>query len=98
MAVQVWFHTGFAQGGAGDTPLPKEPPVGYATETVTTSNVAISVPGPANIAVIETDAPVAYKVNSAAVYANDPIIPITSNSRYVVDVQRGSTINFIGTS
>jgi hypothetical protein len=93
MATQVWFHTGLTQNG-----LPKEPPVGYETNAVTTSNVAVDVPAVAGIAVVETDAAVAYRVNRAAVYANDPIIPSTGNSRYVIDVSGAATLNFIGTA
>jgi len=97
MATQIWFHMGFAVGGSGDTALPKEPPVGYSAPTISTSNTAVTITANAAIAVIETDETIAYKVNSAAVYANDPIIPITANSRYVVDVSNGSTLNLIGT-
>lgn len=97
--VQVWFYSGFAVGGAGDTPLPKEPPIGYDdyrdSNMVDTTNIAITVPGVAAIAVIETDAAVAYRVNSAASFANDPHIPATSNSRYVVDVSGAATLNLI---
>ena len=98
MATQVWFYTGFAVGGSGDTPLPKEPPVGYATPTISTSSAEVDVPGPATIAIIETDETIAYRVGAAAVYANDPIIPATSNSRYVVDVSGTTTLNLIGTA
>ena len=89
-AVQIWFHSGLTDAG-----LPKEPRLSYASETVSTSNVAVDVPAGAGIAVIETDATVAYRGNAVAVYANDPIIPATSNSRYVVDVGGVSKLNLI---
>lgn len=95
MATQVWFHSGFTVGGVGDTPLPKEPPVGYQSETVSTSNVSMDVPPGAALAIVETDNAVAYRVNSAASYSESPIIAATSNSRYVISVAGASTLNFI---
>lgn len=98
MATQVWFYTGFAVGNSGDTPLPKEPPVGYNAPTISTSSASVDVPVVANLAIIETDETIAYRINAASVYANDPIIPVTANSRYVVDVSGASTLNLIGTA
>jgi len=94
-AVQIWFHTGFATGNTGDTALPKEPPVGYNSETVSTSNVEVAIPVSAAIAVIETDAAIAYKVGGVAVFADDPVIAATENSRYVIDVSSRATLGLI---
>jgi len=97
---QVWFHQGLAIGNNGDSPLVTEPPVGYTAHTISGTATNLEIPGNANIAVIETDTAVAYRVRPASgdpavVLANDPIIPITANSRYIIDVSRGGNIGFI---
>lgn len=91
-AVQIWFHSGLTDNG-----LPKEPYLKYESETVETSNVTVDVPAVAGIAVIETDATVAYRCSAVAIYADDPIIPATSNQRYVIDVAGVATLNLIAT-
>lgn len=93
--VQVWFYAGWATGENNDSPLPKEPYIGYSKPTVTTPNVAVTVPEVATIAIIETDAVVAYRCNAPAVFANDPQIPITARNRYAIDVDDVATLNFI---
>jgi len=94
-AIQVWFHSGLASGNSGDMPLPQEPPLTYTAATVGSSNYQIQVPSSARVAVIETDAPIAYHVNKEAVYADDPIIAATANRRYVIDVTHAGTLNLI---
>lgn len=91
--MQIWFHSSLTENG-----LPKEPYLSTVNETVSTSNVSVDVPAVATIAVVETDATIAYRGNQAAVYADDPIIPVTSNSRYVIDCSGLKTLNFIGTA
>lgn len=97
-SVQVWFYAGWAIGNAGDSPLPKEPPVGYQSQTVNTTSVGFSVPETAKIAVVETDAAVAYRLGAAAVFADDPQIAATQNNRYVIDVSAGGTLHFIASA
>ena len=97
-AVQIWFHSGFVTGNSSDTALPKEPPVGYSAPTVGATSEEVAVPGFATIAVIETDADVAYRVGAAAVAADCPVIAATANKRYVVAVSNASPINFITTA
>lgn len=94
--VRVWFYSAWADGGAS-TLVPKEPPIGSARKlTVSTSNQSLAVPAGARFAAVETDAALAYRVNVAAVYADDPLIQANNTGeRYAVDVAGASTLNLI---
>lgn len=77
-----------------------EPPLGYIALTVTGTASNTAIPGPAQFAVIETDAVIAYRVRPgasdlAAIAANDPNLAITANNRYVIDVSRGGNLSLI---
>lgn len=90
-SVQVWFY----QGAVAGVPVLKEPHIGYAT--VSDGGFA-EIPPMAELAAIETDGGTYYNItaDSGKDITTDeyPVIGITANKRFVIDVSKGGFIVF----